>query len=128
MSFPALRKRTASQPVVGGLVTVLYGALGIPTPESMLSSQVQGNGAAFHFHEGDVFTPGTGNWALDPPHETPLNTIWGHAFLRTPNTFRTLQPPQVYVSPAAMQNGIGGLVAGQVISQPLINDPTEGQF
>jgi len=122
MSFPALRKRRPSENVItGGLVRIFQGAFGIGDAGDELSSsaQVGGQRGIYHFHEGDLFTPGTGNWVLDPSLEVPLNTIWGNAFLRTPNTFNPIQPPQVYANQTVSTVGLGGLVAGQIIFQPL---------
>lgn len=126
MSFPVLRKRYASMPVVGGgLSRIFQGVFGVGSPASQLSSpdQVKGENAAeggvYNFHEGDLFTPGTSNWVMDPSHETALMTVWGHAFLRSPNTFNPIQPVQVYANPTAVLNGIGGPVAGQLALQPL---------
>lgn len=122
MSFAALRNRRPSENIIaGGLIGVLRGAFGIGDAGDELSSpaQVAGRRGLYHFHEGDLFTPGTGNWVLDPSLETPLNTIWGRAFLRTPNTFNPLQQPQVYANQTVVPNGIGGLVAGQIVFQPL---------
>lgn len=124
---PDLRKRYGSQPVAG-LGRIMSGVFGMGSPASQLSSPAQvegenGPGAFYAFHEGDLFQPGTGNWVFEPSLETPLNTIWGHAFLRTPNTFNPVQPPQIYSNPNITVNGLGGPIAGQIIFQPLI-DPT----
>lgn len=118
-TFPSLRKRIPSELVTGGLVHVMAGAFGIGSPVSgELIQPLQGPGL-YHFHEGDLFNPGTGNYVFDPPFELPLQTIWGNAFLRTPNTFNPLQPPQIMAPPHAFENGIGGLIAGQLALQPL---------
>jgi hypothetical protein len=73
----------------------------------------------YRFHEGDLFNPGAENYVFDSPYELPMQTIWGNAFLRTPNTFNPLQSPQVYSWPNVKPNGIGGLVAGQMALQGL---------
>ncbi len=116
MTFPALRNRTPSEPVVqadlsaahgtigvlpappiptrntksGALSRIMMGVFGTPNPESYsASAQVvtPKREAFYHFHEGDLFTPGTGNFVFEPTLENPLQTIWGRAFLRRPNTF-----------------------------------------
>lgn len=133
MSFPALRKRKGSMPVVaaGGLATILQGVFGVATPNAQLSSpaavqQTPGRISSFYtLHEGDLFTPGTGNWVLDPSLEVPLQTAWGHGFLRRPNVFSPIQPPQVYSWPTVVSVGVGGPIAGQIITQPLSLPETE---
>jgi hypothetical protein len=125
-TVPATRKRIADQPVyTSGLFRILQGAFGLGSVESQLSSPaaVGGQRGFYHFHEGDIFEPGTGNYVLDPTFETPLMTTWGHAFLRTPNTFNPLQPPQIYSNANVTVGGIGGPIAGQMALQPLL-DPT----
>lgn len=77
------------------------------------------------FFEGDLFTPGAQNYVYEPVFErTPLQTIWGAGFLRTPNTFSPIQSPQVWSQPNVFTNGIGGLVAGQLVLQPLEEEPS----
>lgn len=78
-----------------------------------------------YYFEGDLFTPGAQNWVYEPVLErTPLQTTWGRGFLRTPNFFDPIQPPQVYSNPNVFTNGIGGLVAGQMALQPLEEEPS----
>lgn len=145
MSAPALRKRTASEPVVtayqfqtpqtppnnsapassvSGIRRVLAGLFGSANSAAMTSSAEVDprNNALYAYHEGDVFTPGTGNYVFVYPFEFPLQTIWGGAFLRRANTFNPEQPPQIYSQPNIVINGIGGLVAGQFATQPLETD------
>jgi hypothetical protein len=80
-----------------------------------LAADVARQHAFYGYLHADEFSPGTQNWSLKPPHETPLMPIWGAAFLRWPNTFRPEQPPQIYVPvvsvPLSAQAGIvvGGL-------------------
>ena len=111
----------------GALSRIMDGIFGIATPASQLSSQVSGDKgeigkwtqSLYHFHEGDLFTPGTQNFVFDYPFEFPMMTIWGHGFLRQPNTFNPLQPQQLMSHANVVINGIGGLVAGQMAFQPL---------
>lgn len=148
MTFPTLRKRTPSEPVVladlsaahgtvgvlpappiptrntksGALSRIMSGVFGAPNPESYSASEqvrVPSKDAFYHFHEGDLFTPGTGNYVFEPTLENPLQTIWGISFLRKPNTFNPEQPPQVYSGPNVVINGIGGQVSGQIAFQPI---------
>lgn len=120
---PASRPRIQGGQTTGGLARIMQGLFGVGSPASQLSSpaEVLGNAPGFYsHHEGDLFTPGTGNWVLDPSLETPLNTQWGNAFLRVPNTFSPFPgTPQVYANPATKLVGIGGPIAGQLITAPL---------
>lgn len=126
-SHPALRKRIPSQSVAtGGLRDILRGVFGIGSPAAQLSSpsQVLAPRGFYHLHEGDLFQPGTQNWVLDPSLETPLQTNWGRGFLRTPNVFNPLQPPQVYSHANIKTNGLGGQIAGNIVLQPLSENQT----
>lgn len=119
-SFPSTRKRIPSETVSGGNVRILAGEFGIGTPIS--ADQMVGgtyDASIYSYHEGDLFTPGTGNFVFEPNFELPLITIWGKAFLRTPNTFNPLQNPQIFSQPNVQPNGIGGLQAGTFELQPL---------
>lgn len=116
------------QTVIGGFSRIMDGVFGAGRPSaiggSSSPSQVGGDtraeGGFYRLHEGATFLPGTGNWVFDPYYEGPLTTIWGNAFLRTPNTFKPIPstPPAVY--PLMVPIGIGGIVAGQIALQPLI--------
>ena len=145
MSFHLLRKRTGATPsaidpanaqlpvlpaanapqanvVPGAFVRIMMGLFGSPSPKgSDASAQVVARTPRnfYQFHEGDLFTPGTQNYALEYPFELPVQTLWGNAFLRKPNTFSPIQTPQVYSNPTVQINGIGGLQHGQVAYQPL---------
>jgi len=144
MSFHLLRKRSGSTPSVidpanaqlptlapayqpqsnvvpGAFTRIMNGLFGVSAPQDNSSAQVRIGGPRnfYNFHEGDLFTPGTQNYALEYPFELPVVTLWGNAFLRKPNTFSPIQHPQVYSNPTVRINGIGGLVAGQIAFQPL---------
>lgn len=140
MSFPVLRARTPGTRVdpYGGVkpIPAVH-----PDPKTRVSkiswwqqirSGLFGEGHAqipqvidptkgdiYHYHQGDLFTPGAMNYVFDPPFDLPLQTIWGQGFLRQPNTFNPLQPPPFVQGPNIVVNGIGGLVAGQMAFQPL---------
>lgn len=127
-TFPASRKRYASEPMVqvGGLARIMQGVFGLGSPAAGLASQQVRQDAAhpggpYAFFEGDVFLPGTSNWVVDPTHDGPLMTVWGHAFLRRPNGFNPLQTPQVMMEASSYLYGLGGQVAGQLVTQPLSN-------
>lgn len=119
---PKLRTRVPSEIVSGGNSRINAGVFGVGSPYSG-SEAVAGAGdfdGIYSYHEGDLFTPGAQNWVFELNFELPLVTIWGKAFLRTPNTFNPLQNPQVYSQPNVMNNGIGGLQAGQIELEPLL--------
>jgi hypothetical protein len=141
MSFPSLRRRVPNEasispasgtlvpralpatnpPTVqiqsGALSRIMAGVFGTrPNPSANLSAEVTpfpGKQGFYSYHEGDLFTPGAQNYVFDYPLEFPMQTIWGHGFLRRPNTFKPLQPAQSYSNPNVVTNGLGGLVAGQ---------------
>lgn len=122
-TFPSQRKRLPSEQVSGANVRIRLGSFGIGTPISGSEAVAGGNAASiYHYHEGDLFTPGSGNWVFEPNFELPLVTIWGNAFLRRPNTFNPLQTQQLYAQPNVVPNGIGGLQAGQMDLEPLSFD------
>lgn len=105
----------------GALSRIMAGLFGLPYPKDNASAQVVARSKAqfYEYHQGDLFTPGTQNYVFEPNFENPLQTVWGRGFLRTPNTFGTAQPPQVYVNPAIQLNGIGGVQAGQFVFHPI---------
>jgi hypothetical protein len=133
-SHPSTKKRVS--PIVvstGGLARILQGVFGLGSPAAGLADQNVAQFAPraaqgyYQFYEGDIWTPGTGNWVMDPTHDGPLMTIWGRAFLRVPNGFNPLQTPQVYTQAASALYGVGGQISGQMISgQPLSDNVDYG--
>lgn len=122
-SFPRLRKRITAQPVVGGgmMGFIMQAPSGSPQAGLAASNVVGQQRGYYHFHEGDLFTPGTGNFVLDPVYETPLMCVWGNGSLRQPNVFNPLQPPQVWPLPVFKTQGLGGLQTGQLMLAPLMS-------
>lgn len=117
--------------LVAALRRIAQGVWGLGTPIfGLCAQQVQSardkEGGPYHFYQTDLFTPGTGNWAMDPSHETPVATDWGHGFLRRPNTFMCVGPSQVFAHQAAPMIGVGGVVPGQLWNQPLSNNQETG--
>jgi hypothetical protein len=113
---PALRSRLPSEMISGGMSRIRAGIFGQGSPATAFETQGNDDSAGlYQFHEGDLFDPGSGNWVFEPNFELPVVTIWGNAFLRKPNTFDPIQPPQVYAQPNVQNNGIGGLEAGQYL-------------
>jgi hypothetical protein len=120
-THPALRNRMPSEQIAGGNISIRLGAFGSGSPENPYAF-VNPNAAAgiYNYHEGDIFLPGAENFVFEPNFELPLVAIWGNAFLRTPNTFKPLQPPQIYANATVTTAGLGGLQAGQVELEPLL--------
>lgn len=122
---PGTPKVLASNVVAPGLARILAGVFGVGNPgpgQSSSPSEVfnQFPGSPYHMHEGDIFEPGTGNWVLDPYQEVPVNTLWGHAFLIRPNTWPAYASGvQAYNQSNVQPQGLGGIIAGQYVSQPL---------
>lgn len=134
-SFPSQRPRVAAQPVASGaIIRIMTGLFGTGSPIAGLSEvDPRPSANIYQYHEGDLFTPGAGNFVFESIFELPIQTIWGNAFLRKANTFNPIQPPQVYSHPNVVSNGIGGLQAGDIELQNLINPngasaPFSGDF
>jgi hypothetical protein len=95
----------------------------LPTPGisfDEMAAAISSQPSIYMYREADVFSPGTQNWPLQVPHDTPLATMWGHGFLtQRGNTWPVEQPPQIYVPlisvPQSALNGI--IVAGLQIEQ-----------
>jgi hypothetical protein len=117
---PFLRKRVAVTNVVtgGNRGFQQQSPQGSPISGDQLVGGL-GTTPLYQYHEGDLFTPGTGNWVFELNLELPMVTIWGNAFLRTPNTFNPYQPPPLIMQPTVVQAGIGGLQAGGIQFTPL---------
>jgi hypothetical protein len=120
-----LRKRKPSQLVTGANVRIRYGTFGAPNPTVDLVDVDASTVGIYDYHEGALFTPGAQNFVFEPRFELPLQTVWGFGFIRNPNTFPVFQHPQVMSFPHVQTNGIGGLQAGFIQLEPLI-DPTTG--
>jgi len=144
-TFPSLRPRVASEPVNGALVnqsptpgipqkSVVAGGFGSALFSALFgvgfnsetgpdkTPPVQ-NPGLYHFHQGDLFVPGTGNYVYDPAFELPMKTPWSgstnQGFLYRANPWKVLQPPQIFSQPTVKTSGIGGLQAGMMVLQPL---------
>ncbi len=75
-------------------------------------------------HPGDVFLPGAGNWVFEPRFGLPPIQLIGAAIYagRAPSPVQRQIIRTVHATTTA---GLGGLVAGQMITQPL-NTPDSG--
>lgn len=73
----------------------------------------------YHYHSGDVFLPGAGNAAFEPAFQLPVIQLIGYGIYAgsAPNPLQ--RTPQIYVSHAARINGLGGVISGQFVTQPL---------
>lgn len=124
-THPVDRKRVNTQPVLTGGLSRVLAAFGMGSPSINSSAQVAKNGVApgkggfYQAYEGDLFTPGTSNWVIDPTHDGPVQTVWGHGFLSGINQFNPLQTPQIMATPLTKLIGLSGLISGQIITQPL---------
>ena len=128
MSLFTLRKRVPSQAVSGANTRIRMGTFGVGGPAYAFADvDPTASSALYHYHEGDLFTPGAGNFVFEPNFELPLQTIWGRGFIRNPNTFNVYQPPQVWSPAHVKTNGLGGLIAGQVALQPLLEMEGESE-
>lgn len=119
---PATRKRQSAWSISGAITRIMQGTFGTGSPisaDQMVGGQI---GPTALYHEGDLFTPGTGNFVFQPTTELPMVTIWGNAFPRRSGAFPPLQPPQLYSNPNVVLNGIGGLQAGTMELEPLLLD------
>lgn len=68
-------------------------------------------------------SPGSQAYAFEPAFTLPGFPATGNGF-PVNYDFRPLQHPQVYYNKVIPNAGIGGLVAGQIFGQPLLNPDT----
>jgi hypothetical protein len=81
----------------------------------------------YHYHSGEVFLPGAGNAAFEPRFAYPVVNVFGRGIIAG-NPPSTRQSAQVYVTQATRVSGIGGVLVGQMIHQPLnVPDTTLGE-
>lgn len=118
--------------IVSGMRQIAAGLFGTASPAYQLSAPgaVQGEtylegGGPYRQTEGPVFSPGAMNYVFQPYQETPVQPIWGHAFLRNARAWPPIPEAQVMVAKTQPVNGIGGPVAGYIYMAPLIEQPPE---
>jgi hypothetical protein len=112
---------------------ILQGAFGIGSPVNNSSAQVDPRAQApalYAYHEGELFTPGTGNFVFETNFELPVKTLrgGGGANQGTPypiNRWPVFGAPQVYSYPTVTIGGLGGLQAGAFVQQPLLDDNSD---
>jgi len=154
MSFPSLRKRIPSQPVVsvasgtltgplparvapqrdtttsalGRLMNGLFGNANPPSYSASAQVAVPVGKAFYNYHEGDQFSAGSPSFVFEPTTElTPLYPFWGRSFLSHQATLlRPTQEPQVVSEATVVLAGLGGLQAGQFVLQGLEQSELEG--
>lgn len=74
----------------------------------------------YGYQKGYVFTNGANIFGFDFNMTKPLFSVIGPATnIQCP--LMITQPPQVYVTQAVPIVGLGGLQAGQLVTQPLVN-------
>jgi hypothetical protein len=132
MTFPSLRPRTpadgSAHPVTGsgGINRILAGAFGVggPVPTIVVGLNTPNTG---YFHQGDVFTAGAESYVFEPAFELPLKGIVGQG-----GAFQGTQypdgrwpafaaAPPIVSLPLATTQGYGGLQAGSLVQQPLLD-------
>ncbi len=124
--LPIAKSSNADQSTLQRIVTGFFGA-GNPVTNSSAQVTVPGKAALYRYYEADVFTPGAEGYVFESPFElTPVTPIWGGAFLRTPNTFKPLQPIPADSVATLNINGVGGVVSGQLVQQPLMSSNESG--
>lgn len=89
----------------------------------------------YHLHPGYVFLPGAGNAVFEPTFQLPIIQLIGSGIYAGPAPglvhqrplLMVTQNPQVAIGQAVPVAGIGGVIAGQWINQPLnVPDTTNG--
>ena len=80
------------------------------------------DGSLYQYDVTRRFDPGAPGNAFEPLFNLPKIVFRGRA--RIAGQFGTMQPPQIYFNGQLGVTGLGGIQAGQVISQPLL-DPSE---
>lgn len=75
----------------------------------------------YSFKKTEYANPGTGNFAFVPNSTLPLHSLIGAA-TQVQSQIRVAAPQQFFVMPSVPMDGYGGLVAGQLISQPLTEE------
>lgn len=119
LSFLRKRLNPHAPNATGAISRIHHGVFGAGAPQLPF---VEGNGAPFRYHEGDLFTPGAQNYVFESLFEDPILCIWGNGYLVPSMRFDPRQnPPQVF-QPNIVKNGMGGLFAGQINTQPLSED------
>ena len=122
--------RARIDPTTGAMVRWQMQPRGGP----VLPEVISGGGGPYHYHQGDIFTPGAQNYVFEPIWEQPIYTLAGgggtaQGVYRGANSFNIRQPPQVWQAQAATIQGLGGLQAGQIFWTPLAgNGVNEGML
>lgn len=80
------------------------------------------NKELYQYHLGFRFDPGAAAEAFQPLFENPILSFRGRG--RIAGALRVTQTPQVWYRQQRGINGLGGLQAGQIISQSLIDPST----
>jgi hypothetical protein len=73
----------------------------------------------YHVHHGDIFLPGAGNIVFEPKFSLPISQLIGAATYAGHTPYATQRPPQIIAFKVVPTAGLGGLISGQFITQPL---------
>jgi hypothetical protein len=117
LTNPFTRRRHSPNAVMAVSFTDVPGRAKIPppTPGPGLSFQVA-PAPFYEFVAGDLFEPGTGNWALLPTFETPINTTWGHGFpINQPITSQIWAHVQTFSQPTVTEFFFRGMPSNQFL-------------
>lgn len=79
----------------------------------------------YQYHLGIRFDPGAMAEAFVPMFQLPVLSFRGRA--RVAGAMQPLQPPQVWFTPQVGISGLGGIQAGQIVGQPLLDPSDTGQ-
>jgi len=111
----------------------LLQGLGGPTPYVFLDVDPRSIAPVLYaYHEGDLFTPGTGNFVFEHQLEFPVTdldgggsgAIMGISYrMNAWPVWPTTSP--VVMDPMITRAGYGGLQAGAFIAQPLLDPDSE---
>lgn len=120
MSFWTLRKRIPSRAVVGS-----QGGYAIAPPAGDDSTAEVRLAGFYHYHQGDVFTPGAQNFALDPAYDWPIQLDNGNGVFRNAFAFRPTSPQTIHTTIAPPYEALRGMIVGGISLEHL--QPVEGQ-
>jgi hypothetical protein len=97
----------------------------MPTHPSTRPRTSGGSGGIYGYHTGDVFDPGAQNQVFEPQFALPILQLIGSG-IYAGHTPRPVNPQVVFATGARTIAGLGGIISGQLITQPL-NVPSEAE-
>jgi hypothetical protein len=82
----------------------------------------------YHFTPRTLPGPGVGNYVFELPYHLPYQPLRGEG-LQNMFQFRTMQSPQIYKDQyKGPTYGYGGLQAGTIVGQPLLDDQASNMY